>query len=168
MADPTIIRIKAMLKLQNLGFKLVYDHLTSKGMATFRCKKSHIFKSYPRNVFQTGQCPECERLSATLHAEINKILTFHGIRMVGKSSGYNCLTQFECCLGHKWSAKPGKMVKNPICPECKEIGFNPINRMTDDRTKVIFHCEDGHSWAFNPQVFGKTSNCPICGKAALS
>ncbi len=104
------------------GLCLSSEYINSKTKLLWQCEKGHCWSAVPVSVKQGSWCPVCAR---------NQKLTLEGFRSVAARKGGRCLSdlyinkdrplRWQCALGHRWSARPGKIKSGTWCAQCANL-----------------------------------------------
>lgn len=112
------------VRLSPRNIELVGTYLGSQVKNKFRCNKFHVWEAAPSKVFQGHGCAECfgtKRLTSDI---VNARLASKKISLIGEYESALTKSQFQCNLGHIWTAKPADVMGKSGCPSCADYGFN--------------------------------------------
>lgn len=119
--------IKDMHKLAavNGGVCLSTKYVNTHTKLEWKCSKGHKWKAIPATIKKGGWCPECARAEA---GSRRRIYSISSMQEVAATKGGRCVSQkysntkthleWECLLGHRWKAKPEKILTGTWCPQC--------------------------------------------------
>lgn len=99
--------------------------------------------------------------------------------LVGEYINASTKSEFTCCYGHSWEARPGCVLSGDGCPHCSgraKLSIDIVNdrlisivsdaRLTGEYvnalTKSEFKCSKGHFWHALPSNVMKGHGCPEC------
>jgi hypothetical protein len=142
-----------------------------------RCARGHRWQARAASITQGVWCPVCKEFD-----------WLEVVRARAKENGGRCLSltcsgwadrlQFECILGHRWSAEAVRIKRGHWCPRCRSAPSGTIEQMravaherggeclsaryVDHVTKLRWRCAEGHEWSARPQTVVQGSWCRIC------
>jgi len=110
-----------------------------------------------------------------------------GITLVGEYVTNKIPTLFQCCHGHRWTARPDVIKNGRGCPECADTqrfvkqahtssdmdkwlmidgrGIILVEGYINNSTKTVFQCRHGHQWSAKPNDIKNGQGCPECADA---
>ncbi len=104
------------------GRCLSSDYINSKSKLLWQCEKGHRWCAVPVSVRRGSWCPVCAR---------NQKLTLEEFHLLAAQRGGKCLSEcynnkdtplrWECALGHRWQASPGKIKRGSWCAKCANL-----------------------------------------------
>jgi hypothetical protein len=116
--------IESMEKLarRHGGCCLSKEYRNSKSKLLWQCEKRHSWQAVPVSVRRGSWCPVCAR---------NQKLTLVEFHSLAASKGGKCIADryinndtplpWQCALGHRWSARPGKVKRGTWCAQCANL-----------------------------------------------
>jgi hypothetical protein len=116
--------IERMMRLARRrgGVCLSREYLNSKSKLIWQCDKGHRWRAVPSAIQQGSWCPVCRR---------NRKLTLEEFRGLAANRGGRCLSiryvnkatalRWQCVLGHRWYAQPGKVKRGTWCARCANL-----------------------------------------------
>jgi hypothetical protein len=116
--------IERMRKLarRRRGLCLSEEYINSKSKLLWQCEKGHCWRAVPVSVKRGSWCPVCAR---------NQKLTFEEFNLLAARRGGRCLSgryinkdiplRWQCTLGHRWYARPGKVRRGSWCAKCASL-----------------------------------------------
>lgn len=184
-------KLKCILADKNITLKSHYKNVKAKvNLKCLNC--GHEWATTPDKLFRGEGCPICnngdmndyifrKRLDDVTNGKVKeaKGCTYHGFKR---------LTKFVCNHGHAFKNLPKNILRNPICPECKNIQKKIMFKKRDSafrhdlnkvhhgyikesekscyhgmNQKVLLICKKGHSWYATPgHVVLSGEGCPYC------
>lgn len=116
--------IEAMQKLARScgGLCLSDDYTNSKCKLLWQCDKGHRWRAVPVAVRRGSWCPVCARNIRLTLGEFHSLAIRRGgkclsDRYVNKETAL----KWECALGHRWYARPGKVKRGAWCAKCVNL-----------------------------------------------
>lgn len=119
------------------GHCLSSEYINSKSKLIWQCEKGHCWRAVPVSVRRGSWCPVCAR---------NQKLTLEQFHSLAARRGGKCLSErysnndtplrWECALGHRWKASPGKVKRGSWCAKC-------VNLRRRSRWKTGTRCRQG-------------------------
>jgi hypothetical protein len=104
------------------GHCISNDYVNSKSKLLWQCEKGHCWRAVPVSVRRGSWCPVCAR---------NQKLTLEQFHSLAAQQGGKCLSnryinkdtplRWECALGHRWQASPGKVKRGSWCAKCANL-----------------------------------------------
>jgi hypothetical protein len=101
------------------GHCLSTEYVNSKSKLVWECEKGHRWRAVPVSIRRGSWCPVCAR---------NQKLTLEQFHSLAAHQGGKCLSnryinkdtplRWECALGHRWQASPGKVKRGSWCAKC--------------------------------------------------
>jgi hypothetical protein len=101
------------------GHCLSSEYINSKSKLLWQCEKGHRWRAVPVSIRRGSWCPVCAR---------NQKLTLEQFHSLAAHQGGKCLSnryvnkdtplRWECALGHRWQASPGKVRRGSWCAKC--------------------------------------------------
>jgi hypothetical protein len=182
------------------------DQVLSGSSKSFRwiCMSGHSFIQSPRNRGAGRGCPYCSgRLPLAGKTDLGSVAPEVAVQW--DYAANNGLTpedflpnsafqaNWQCQLGHKWSARISSRTKGNGCPICANKivleGFNdlfsvrpeledewdwtrnsvsPLELFVSSPRRVWWLCEKGHSWEMSPNGRRRGEGCPSCSPGGFS
>jgi hypothetical protein len=113
------------------GLCLSEEYINSKSKLLWQCDKGHCWHAVPVAVRGGSWCPVCAR---------NRKLTLEEFRSLAARKGGRCLSdrytnkstplRWQCVLGHRWYAQPGRVRRGAWCAKCatcaEGVGGDPV------------------------------------------
>ena len=101
------------------GLCLSEEYTNSKSKLLWRCERGHQWEAVPVAVRRGSWCPVCAGNQKLTLAEFQSLAAQRGgkclsARYVNKETAL----RWECALGHRWSAAPGKVKRGAWCSRC--------------------------------------------------
>lgn len=132
----TIERMKILARTRG-GRCLSAEYVNSKSKLLWQCEKGHRWRAVPVAVTRGSWCPACAR---------NQKLSLREFRKLAASRGGRCLSQrytnkaspleWQCAVGHRWRAQPGRVRRGTWCPKCANLQrgspWKPIAQRNSD------------------------------------
>jgi hypothetical protein len=104
------------------GRCLSREYVNSKSKLQWQCEKGHCWRAVPVSVKRGSWCPACAG---------NQKLTLEQFQSLAASKGGRCLSsryinkasplRWQCALGHRWHAQPGKVKRGTWCAKCASL-----------------------------------------------
>jgi hypothetical protein len=104
------------------GHCLSEEYINSKSKLIWQCEKGHCWRAVPVSLTRGSWCPACAR---------NQKLTLEEFQDLATSRGGRCLSdryvnkatplRWQCALGHRWYAQPGKVKRGTWCAKCANL-----------------------------------------------
>ena len=116
--------IETMKKLARSmgGACLSEEHMNSKSKLTWQCDKGHCWRAVPVSIRRGSWCPVFVR---------NQKLTLEEFHSLAVRKGGRCLSdrytnkssplRWQCALGHRWYAQPGRVKRGTWCAKCASL-----------------------------------------------
>jgi hypothetical protein len=155
----------------------------------FICEKGHTWSATASNVKQGRWCPKCkpERIGNSIRknsvASMCSLAEKKGGQFLSAEfTSVNEKYEWECSVGHRWTATPLDVSKGTWCRVCsvserkgtleemKKIadargGKCLSNEYIDSYAKLIWRCRLGHEWSARPNnIKNRGSWCPVCAR----
>ena len=178
------IKIFKEIAKKNNGICLSKNYLGAKKSIKFKCKKNHIWETFPRTVEKGKWCPYCAGEKISLEHVKEVALKKNGRCLSNnKNINSNTILKFSCEFGHNWKTYVKNFLySNAGCPKCflrkkREKQFNILLQKVKQNegrcltknfinysTKLKFRCKFGHEWSslYKNIVHNKKSWCPYC------
>jgi hypothetical protein len=119
------------------GHCLSGEYINSKSKLLWQCEEGHRWRAVPVSVRRGSWCPACAR---------NQKLTLEEFQDLAASRGGRCLSdrylnkatplQWQCAVGHRWYAQPGKVKRGTWCAKCANLRRRSRWRPGYDRAKL--------------------------------
>lgn len=109
-------------RLGNRDVKMTGEYINARTKSNFQCSLGHKWLAIPQSIMNGKGCPDCAKLSNIV---INERLFSRHIQIVGPYVNNYTKADFECELGHIWSAVPNNILNGSGCPLCAVYGFTP-------------------------------------------
>jgi hypothetical protein len=113
------IEIMKKLARRKGGVCLSKEYINSKSKLVWQCDKGHCWRAVPFPIKIGSWCPVCAR---------NQKLTLGEFHSLAARKGGRCLShrytnketplRWQCKLGHRWYAQPGRVRRGTWCPRC--------------------------------------------------
>jgi hypothetical protein len=113
------IEIMKKLARRKGGVCLSKEYINSKSKLVWQCDKGHCWRAVPFAIKRGSWCPVCAR---------NQKLTLKELQSLAARKGGRCLShrytnketplRWQCELGHRWYAQPGRVRRGTWCPRC--------------------------------------------------
>jgi len=104
------------------GLCLSKEYIGSKSKLVWQCKEGHCWRAVPIAVRRGSWCPVCAR---------NQRLTLEEFQSLATRKGGRCLSdryknkeaplRWQCQLGHRWYAQPGRVKRGTWCAKCANL-----------------------------------------------
>ena len=104
------------------GLCLSEEYVNSKSKLLWQCEEGHCWRAVPVSVRRGSWCPVCARTQK---------LTLEEFQALAASRGGRCLSElyinkatplrWQCALGHRWYAQPGKVKRGTWCAKCANL-----------------------------------------------
>lgn len=104
------------------GHCLSSEYINSKSKLLWQCEKGHRWRAVPVSVRRGSWCPVCAR---------NQKLTLEEFNSLAAQRRGKCLSEryrnkdtplrWECVLGHRWQASPGRIKRGSWCAKCVNL-----------------------------------------------
>jgi hypothetical protein len=117
----TIERMEDLARSRG-GLCLSKEYVNSKSKLLWQCDKGHCWRAVPGAVRRGSWCPVCAR---------NQKLTLGEFRSLAARKGGRCLSdhytnkstplRWQCALGHRWYAQPGRVRRGSWCAKCASL-----------------------------------------------
>jgi hypothetical protein len=119
------------------GLCLSDEYINSKSKLWWQCDKGHSWRAVPVAVRRGSWCPVCAR---------NQKLTLEEFHSLAARKGGRCLSdryinkatplRWQCALGHRWYAQPGRIRRGTWCAKCANLRRRSRWRPGYDRAKL--------------------------------
>jgi hypothetical protein len=119
------------------GHCLSSEYVNSKCKLLWQCEKGHCWRAVPESVGRGSWCPVCAR---------NQKLTLEEFHVLATRKGGKCLSdryinkatplRWQCALGHRWYAQPGKVKRGTWCGKCANLRRRSRWKPRSSRRKV--------------------------------
>jgi hypothetical protein len=116
------------------GTCLSTELVNMKTKLQFRCRDGHTWWACPAAIVQGTWCPVCARSRST-----TRRLTLGDLQLTAATNGGRCLAttfengfsrvDWECNLGHRWTARVQGVQGGTWCPTCARRGPGTIDGM---------------------------------------
>ena len=117
----SIQRIKELARRRG-GVCLSEEYIRWKCKLRWQCGKGHRWRAVPSSVRRGSWCPVCAR---------NQKLTLEELRLLAARNRGRCLSRryinkvtplrWQCNLGHRWYAEPGRVKRGTWCAKCANL-----------------------------------------------
>jgi hypothetical protein len=117
-AKSSIERMQGLARRRG-GLCLSKDYLNSKCKLSWQCNGGHRWRAMPTPIRRGSWCPVCARTQK---------LTLEECHALAAHKSGTCLSDcyknkwtallWQCALGHKWYAQPGKVKRGTWCRKC--------------------------------------------------
>ena len=169
--------------LASKGIEMISEYVDQSSPTLFRCRCGHEWNSIPIRLQVGGGCPRCAGKAPITKDIINHRLESKKITIIGDYVDTKTKTEFECELGHVWTAKPNTVLTISGCPECallkkrgdcysresfneimvaNKTGITMIGEYHGNKTKTMMRCRCGNEWEAAPGRVVSGSGCPKC------
>jgi hypothetical protein len=110
------------LALSRGGLCLSEEYINSKSKLLWQCDKGHCWRAVPVAIRGGSWCPVCARTQK---------LTLEEFQSLAARKGGRCLSdryinkgtplRWQCALGHRWYAQPGRVKRGTWCAKCANL-----------------------------------------------
>jgi hypothetical protein len=110
------------LALSRGGLCLSEEYINSKSKLLWQCDKGHCWSAVPVAIRRGSWCPVCARTQK---------LTLEEFQSLAARKGGRCLSdcyinkgtplRWQCALGHRWYAQPGRVKRGTWCAKCASL-----------------------------------------------
>lgn len=163
------------------GKCLSTKYVDGRSPLNWECSQGHIWTAISNNIKNNNAwCPKCGGTSP---------LSIEEMHLLAESKGGKCISsiytnkdlklEWECSLGHRWFATPGKIKHaNRWCPDCggsKKLIIEDMHKIAkenngkclstiyvDSKSKLEWECEFNHKWFAAPYKINYGTWCPTC------
>lgn len=167
--------------IQRGGKLLSKEYHRANERLLWECLKGHQWEAKYNTVRDGSWCPRCARYSTE---ELQQVASSRGGNFLSREClGVNKHHEWQCSLGHRWSAKLANVLRGTWCPECaanrpldinemREIAANRGGECLSDlyknaKSKLVWRCHRGHEWQAVPfSVKNNGTWCPQCWKSS--
>jgi hypothetical protein len=104
------------------GCCLSEEYINAKSKLLWQCETGHRWRAVPVSVTRGSWCPICAQ---------NQKLTLEEFQLLAARRGGRCLAKryinkasplrWQCALGHRWHAQPGKVKRGTWCAKCANL-----------------------------------------------
>lgn len=179
--------------VQENGFKLKSEYITSDEKVKLECEKGHEMIVDPSLFKRTLICDICEGKSAYdsngIYIANNLEHAKHDFFQAIKQAGYLLLSDYinsilklklKCPNNHEWETTPVIFKRGHRCSYCAgnscdqakakfyqalhDCGFIAKSEYVNSRTPITLECNRRHHWEVLPNNFKIRRNCPQCNK----
>jgi Uncharacterized protein conserved in bacteria len=112
------------------GFTLTSREITTVHAPVYwRCERGHEFKANYRSIDSGDNCPYCSGRAQLNAGDYAALAESRGFIWLGEfPQNAMCQTNWQCQLGHSWSARYNDLYNGQGCPDCKRITLGNLKR----------------------------------------
>jgi hypothetical protein len=113
------IEIMQELARSRGGLCLSEEYTNSKSKLLWQCERGHQWHAVPFAIRRGSWCPVCAGNQKLTLAEFYSLAACRGGKCLSdRYLNKETALRWECALGHRWSARPGKVKRGAWCARC--------------------------------------------------
>ena len=114
----SIERMKKLARARG-GRCLSEEYISSKSKLLWQCQIGHRWSAVPDAIRRGTWCPVCAGNQKLTLEEFHSLATRRGGRCLSdRYINKATLLRWECALGHRWRAQPGRVKRGTWCAKC--------------------------------------------------